>query len=114
MKPENVVILGAGASKSEGAPLQRDLFRSYFEAVRDEGAHFERQRELTTFFDTFFGIDLDGGDLSKANFPTFEEVLGIIEIALQRGERLKGFGVAANDPRLQQIRAPASRSHGSL
>jgi hypothetical protein len=62
------------------------------------------ERELATFFDTFFGIDLDGADPNKANFPTFEEVLGIIEIALQRGERFRGFGVAANDPRLQQIR----------
>jgi len=28
---ENAIILGAGASKSEGAPLQNELFKEFFE-----------------------------------------------------------------------------------
>jgi hypothetical protein len=30
MVVENVIFLGAGASKADGAPLQKDLFNEYF------------------------------------------------------------------------------------
>jgi hypothetical protein len=35
MPIENVIILGAGASASEGEPLQKDLFREYYTARRE-------------------------------------------------------------------------------
>ena len=90
-----VIFFGAGASCSEGAPSQADLFRRYFEQVRhsDPYSHdHEMQRELATFFATFFGIDVDSDDLSKANFPTFEEALGVLELAISRGESFVGLG----------------------
>ena len=31
-----------------------------------------------------FGIDVDNGDLTLVNFPTFEEVLGLIDLAVIR------------------------------
>jgi len=92
--PKTVIVLGAGASASEGAPLQADLFREYFQSYRrrSEGQQYEEMdRELATYFLLFWGIDVDHGDLAKARFPTFEEALGLLEIAESRNEFFKDF-----------------------
>jgi NAD-dependent SIR2 family protein deacetylase len=89
------VFLGAGASRAEGAPLQGGLFHSYFEYARSlpdvYGYQVSITRELATFFQTFFSIDTDHDDLSKTTFPTFEEALGILELAISREESFRGF-----------------------
>lgn len=80
-----VVFLGAGASKSDGAPLQKELFRAYMESM-DESEGYNQKNpfynnvkiDLFTFFDVYFGIDL--GDTKSMLFPTFEEALGILEV----------------------------------
>jgi len=36
--PETVIFLGAGASKADGAPLQFDLFREYFQSQAIQGS----------------------------------------------------------------------------
>jgi SIR2-like domain len=87
---DTVIVLGAGASAADGAPIQSRLFREYFENrdsfVEDHGAAHKWDRELSTFFHQFFGIDVDDGNLDKIEFPTFEEILGLLEIADSQGE----------------------------
>lgn len=89
------IIFGAGASCSEGAPKQSDLFRSYFSSANRKAAYsptLEIDRELATFFAELFGIDVDDG--FTRDFPTFEEVLGVLELADLREEGFKGFDVS--------------------
>jgi len=110
--PRTVIILGAGASKADGAPLQGELFAKYFHYYRSQP--FRRQfhqwdRELATFFDGFFGIDVDDDDHPSPHFPTFEEVLGVLEIANSQDESFRDWGTshivdAQEKPSVQHIR----------
>jgi hypothetical protein len=110
-KPQTVVFLGAGASRADGAPLQGELFRDYFLYYNDRppDRYHEWDRELATFFLDFFGIDVDNRRcVKKAKFPTFEEVLGIIEIADSQNESFRGWGTSQmidtqQKPRLQHM-----------
>jgi NAD-dependent SIR2 family protein deacetylase len=87
------VFLGAGASCAEGAPDQGGLFKAYFDYARTlpdkYGYQISITGELATFFDTFFKIDVYHDDLSTAQFPTFEEALGILELAIAREESFR-------------------------
>ncbi|OQA48657.1 MAG: hypothetical protein BWY46_01261 [Firmicutes bacterium ADurb.Bin300] len=87
-------VLGAGASASCGAPLQGALFKEYFKIRQPGHLPYERklERELATFFNEFFRIDVNHGDLNSALFPTFEEVLGVLDLAILRNEALPNFG----------------------
>jgi hypothetical protein len=90
-----VIVLGAGASAADGAPLQAGLFRKYAEFLRaQENApvHDSRESELRTLFWLLWGVNIDSPDLEREHFPTFEEVLGLFELANVRGEFFKGFG----------------------
>lgn len=105
------IVFGAGASCAEGAPLQGSLFRDYFKLQQAENPHIHHEwdRELATFFSDFFGIDVDHGDPSAARFPTFEEVLGVLEIAESQGESFRDWGTShivagTQKPRLPHIR----------
>ena len=103
------IFLGGGASAAEGAPLQNDLFKEYFKSLREnESSHnYEMQRELASFFAFIFNIDVDNSSLENVQFPTFEECLGIIDLAERRKESLKGFeleNMASNSDRLRFIR----------
>lgn len=109
---KTVVFLGAGASCADGAPLQGQLFQQYFLHYNNlprEGTYHSWDRELATFFLVFFGIDVDDiNSIEAANFPTFEEVLGIIEIADSQNESFRDWGTAhivnaQQKPRLQHI-----------
>ena len=44
--------------------------------------------ELHKFFKDMFNIDIINDDIDKISFPTFEEVLGLIDLAEQRRLRL--------------------------
>jgi hypothetical protein len=105
---KTVIVLGAGASGAERAPLQHQLFSQFFrERVRSGPGNAELQRmraELRAFFEFFFGIDTDLARHSKSDFPTFEEVLGIIELALQRSESFRSYSTSSANPSLQRIR----------
>ena len=100
-EPPTVVFLGAGASRADGAPLQGELFRDYFLYYNDQPPgriYHEWDRELATFFDDFFGIDVDDPrHVESASFPTFEEVLGIIEIADTQNESFRSWGTSSPD-----------------
>jgi hypothetical protein len=63
-------------------------------------------RELATFFQLMFQIDVDHGDILKTSFPTFEEVLGLTDLAIMRKEAFRHFDIenrAVNSGRLRFI-----------
>jgi len=106
MTADTAIFLGAGASKAEGAPLQGELFREYFSSPRYKASHDEMDRELASFFLLMFGLDVDHGDTSKMVFPTFEEVLGLTDLAILRKEAFRNFDIenrAVNSGRLRFI-----------
>lgn len=82
-----VLFLGAGASKSDGAPLQKELFTAYTESMEapsglmyKNDSFFEHIKEdLSEFFQRYFATDLKE-NREPAIFPTFEEALGILEV----------------------------------
>ena len=103
---QDLIFLGAGASASEGAPLQGALLREYYRFSRDEpqSIHQDMNQGLSSFFKTFFGIDVERGDLERIDFPTFEECLGILELALNRQESFRDFNLTPEKPDVQRLR----------
>jgi hypothetical protein len=100
------LFLGAGASKAEGAPLQGELFCEYFSSNMYKTSIDQMDRELATFFLLMFGIDVDRSDVSNVDFPTFEEVLGLTDLAILRKEAFRSFDIenrATNSGRLRFI-----------
>jgi hypothetical protein len=103
---DTAIFLGAGASRAEGAPLQGELFANYFSSDVFKNSHDEMDRELATFFLEMFQIDVDNGDIPNIKFPTFEEVLGLTDLAIMRKEAFRHFDIenrAANSGRLRFI-----------
>jgi len=89
-----IIILGAGASAAEGAPVQSSLFRDYFKSYQKKAgypAFHAWDRELATFFAAFFGIDVDHDDVDHTAFPTFEEILGMLEIANSQDDSFRDW-----------------------
>ena len=106
---KTAIFLGAGASASEGAPTQNNLFRDFFKTIREEEniISSEMERELATFFYLMFDIDVDHNDLDNIQFPTFEEALGVLDLADSRNESFRNFSnlnVASNSGRLMRLR----------
>lgn len=98
---DTVIVLGAGASAADGAPIQSALLRDYFAYRRSHeypGPRNGVDDALTGFFQRFFGVDVAAGDLRGVEFPTFEEVLGILELADSEGESFRGLTGQANGP----------------
>ena len=94
---KQVIILGAGASKSEGAPLQSELFKEFFKIFKDD-----TQGELIIdFFKDFWGINTNNFQSPDIKFPTFEECLGILDWAHIRNECLRGY----SQERLNTVRS---------
>jgi len=77
---KTVIFLGAGASAAEGAPVQGKLFHEYVLFERRALSH-EINHHLVKFFRHFFGLDILDPHAETYSFPTFEEVLGILELA---------------------------------
>ena len=103
---DTAIFLGAGASKAEGAPLQNELFIKYFNSDLFKYSSDEMDRELATFFHLMFGIDVDHNNVPKILFPTFEEVLGIVDLSILRKESFRNFDIenrASNSGRLRFI-----------
>ncbi len=108
-KMKTAIFLGAGASAAEGAPIQTNLFKDYFKLIktRDSFATPEHERELATFFALMFDIDVDNGNLDNALFPTFEEALGVLDLADLKNESFKDFpniNFASNSGRIKFLR----------
>jgi len=103
---DTAIFLGAGASKADGAPLQGELFHDYFSSGAFKDNHDDMNRDLATFFQEMFQIDVDHGDVSGIRFPIFEEVLGLIDLAIMRKEAFRNFDIenrATNSGRLRFI-----------
>jgi hypothetical protein len=81
------IFLGAGASKAEGAPLQGQLFHDYFTSDPFKDRVDPMDQELETFFSEMFQIDVRDAD--HITFPTFEEVLGLTDLAIMRKESFR-------------------------
>ena len=75
-----VFIFGAGASASAGLTTQAQLLKNYFKSGINTPDSFHSA--LSSFFKEFFHLDVD----SATSFPTFEEALGILELALEKEE----------------------------
>lgn len=89
---EICVFLGAGASAAENLPIQNEIFSNYFKNTLPKHPYSLMNTRLREFFKEFFYIDVLMDDIDKVNFPTFEEVLGILDMAEQRRESFKNFG----------------------
>jgi hypothetical protein len=100
MPIKDVIFLGAGASAADGAPIQNALFRDYFQS---RAYNDETNTVLSTFFLDFFGINTNSA-LPGANFPTVEEVLGILELALNRNESFRNYPSTPHAPKVQNTR----------
>src|SRR2546428_6286405 len=96
-----VVFTGAGAGKADGKPLQRDLFEEFFSRAAAPAARADLRRDVSAFFKTTFGVETSGN--SVVRFPTFEESLGVIELALNREESILGVS-AQHEGRLQHLK----------
>ena len=93
-KPKYIIFLGAGASCSEGAPAQNQLFKRAFEL----GCHYkiDKSGHLKKYFRDFWAINIDDMESIQKEFPTFEEALGILELARTRQESFAGYYSSTN------------------
>jgi NAD-dependent SIR2 family protein deacetylase len=110
-----LILLGAGASAADGAPLQGALFKKFAEQWRnDDGIRwdhnaFSLRNAIPSFFRKMFGIDFYRDNLDEVPFPTVEDVLGVLDFAF--AER-RGFGAFSyrlgnrptNSPTIDQMR----------
>lgn len=105
---KTAIFLGAGASASEGAPIQSKLFQDYFQLCKTEGnfGQSRMEKELINFFKLMFDIDVINGNIDKIRFPTFEEALSILDLADIRNESFKSFSkkTIASNARLKSLR----------
>ncbi|WP_407282369.1 SIR2 family protein [Methanolobus sp. WCC1] len=82
-----VFFFGAGASISEGAVGTNDLLKESFKLHHDEGSHnYERVDMVKKYLKDIYHNNYD-----NSNIPTFEEVLGPIDIALQKQENISSY-----------------------
>lgn len=104
---ETVILLGAGASAADGAPIQSALLREYFAYCRS-GEHLAPRNgpdgDLSGFFRQFFGLDVATGDLAGVEFPTFEEVLGVLELADSERESFRSLTGIEEDDQAASLR----------
>jgi hypothetical protein len=101
---DTAIFLGAGASKAEGAPLQGELFADYFASAEFRRSHSKMDRELTAFFSEMFAIDVKRAATTKIDFPTFEEVLGLTDLAIMRKEAFRHFDIENRDRNSGRLR----------
>ncbi len=89
---KTAIFLGAGASKSDGAPLQGELFQDYFMSYSfSKNQNNEMNQVLIDFFQSAFQIDVLHVDNATA-FPTFEEVFGLLDLSLTRNAPFQSSG----------------------
>ncbi|MDF2569702.1 MAG: SIR2-like domain protein [Sporomusa sp.] len=93
MRKKTAIFLGGGASAAEGAPVQSMLFKKYFKALRTENNYsdFRRVSELSAYFKQIFFIDVLQDDLEDINFPTFEEAISLLDLAVRKRQSFKDF-----------------------
>lgn len=100
MNIKDIIILGAGASASDGAPLQNKLFKEFFDYYSQNNVWNSEEQVIIDFFEEFWGIDINNYQNRNVLFPTFEECLGVLDLACSRGESLKGY----NEKKINDVR----------
>ncbi len=113
-----IIFLGAGASAAEGAPLQGNVFRDYIKCVREDPDGIRRLDKnpyaphiaVPSFLHDLFGVDTYRGMPDEMQFPTFEEALGVLDLARLRREGFGYYSYGSSDrpssyPNVEQIRA---------
>ena len=110
---KTAIFLGAGASAAEGAPIQSELFTDYFLSVQDQplvdapaNSPLWMKKQLSDFFKAIFNIEIptDPELLKKVAFPTFEEALGLLDLAENRREAFKNYDLDVFGPDGNRIR----------
>ncbi len=86
---DTVIFLGAGAGKADGVPLQTELFQTFFDLPRTTEPRNTLADHITSFFSNVFGRDAGGAP--GLPMPTFEEALGVLDLAILRNEGVKGL-----------------------
>lgn len=83
---EQVIVLGAGASASEKAPVQNMLFNEFTKVLRKKDIKNSKDHKkiIADYFTNFWGINIH--DNVQHNYPTFEECLGMLDLAYSRAE----------------------------
>lgn len=76
---KNVFVFGAGASIEEGLPSQEKLLETYFKYT---GIN-DLNKKLIPYFRDFFNVNIDNKNVL---YPSFEEALGILELAIDKEE----------------------------
>lgn len=87
---KTAIFLGAGASNSDGAPLQSDILSEYFKSNSFMNNRTVMDESLTNFFKYMFEIDVENMSDNEL-YPKFEEALGMLDLANERGEAFAGF-----------------------
>lgn len=90
---KTAIFLGGGASAAEGAPVQNLLFKKYFKMLREQDNYsdYKRVKELCAYFKQMFYIDVLQDDLDSIQFPTFEEAIGLLDLAVRKRQSFKDF-----------------------
>jgi SIR2-like domain len=101
---DRAIFLGAGASCAEGAPSQGRLFADYFSSKDFRASKTKMDRELAAFFLEMFKLDVKRRDIANATFPTFEEVLGLTDLAIMRKEAFRHFDIENRDRNSGRLR----------
>src|SRR6266571_4476438 len=91
-----VIFTGAGAGKADGAPLQTELFKEFFARAVALDSRRQLAADIERFFQRLFSVDPRD---PSASLPTFEEALGVLELAIIREEGILGVGEALGDLR---------------
>jgi NAD-dependent SIR2 family protein deacetylase len=97
-----VIFTGAGAGKADGAPLQTELFQEFFSRSALVTSRAGLADQLGRFFEVVFGVN--PRHQPGVPLPTFEEALGVLELAVSREEGILGVGGGQSQQDLQELR----------
>ncbi|MEG0292116.1 MAG: SIR2 family protein [Anaerovoracaceae bacterium] len=92
---KTAIFLGAGASKADGAPLQSEILFEYFNSEKFKNSKENMDLQIGEFFKSMFDIDV-WNVKGNTYFPKFEEALGMLDLAKERGESFLNFGDVNN------------------
>ena len=98
------IFLGAGASAAENCPIQEQIFKEYFKNISKDELNKDMNIALYKFFKDMFNIDLINDNIDEILFPTLEEVLGLLDMAEQRRESFKNFGIETINKNIYSVR----------
>lgn len=95
MRQKTLFIYGAGASKADHAPLQNELFSEIFDLLEGVNNYSNIDlnpdfiKEMKIFLYKLYPINRN--IVENVDYPTFEEVMGLIYFAIIRDESFKGI-----------------------